>query len=44
MTNELVSVDEPSMCAYRMVFRTPAACDSRYGRELNLELDPAQAQ
>jgi protein kinase C substrate 80K-H len=26
-TNEVLSVDEPSMCTYKMVFQTPAICE-----------------
>jgi protein kinase C substrate 80K-H len=26
-TNEILSVDEPSMCTYKMVFQTPAICE-----------------
>lgn len=37
--DEVLSVDEPSMCTYEMDFATPAACDSQHSKQLKLDLD-----
>jgi len=40
-TDALLSVDEPNKCAYEARVTTPAACDGRAARELQLhELEP----
>lgn len=39
MENEVLSVDEPSVCEYVMDFVSPAACDSAYAKELKLDLE-----
>ena len=35
--NKIVSVDEPSRCTYKMVFKTPAACHQAHLDALELE-------
>jgi protein kinase C substrate 80K-H len=38
----LLSVDEPEKCAYRGRFATPAACDGKFARELQMELEAGE--
>uniref|UniRef100_A0A7S3XQP5 MRH domain-containing protein n=1 Tax=Heterosigma akashiwo TaxID=2829 RepID=A0A7S3XQP5_HETAK len=38
---ELVSADEPSRCEYRLLLRTPAACDARFAAAAGLSPPPA---
>jgi protein kinase C substrate 80K-H len=37
--DEVISVDEPSICEYSMDFRSPAACDIHYSEQLKLDLE-----
>jgi hypothetical protein len=38
-TEAILSVDEPEKCTYTARFTTPAACDAKFARELQLELE-----
>lgn len=35
----MLSADEPEKCAYAARFSTPAVCDGKFARELQLELE-----
>ena len=39
LETELLSVEEPSMCTYTSIMRSPAACDLRYAKRRQYDLE-----